>query len=84
MALDAKHGASLMLVAPSDRVVPDDDKFINTVEAAASTANNGQIVTFGIRPDRAETGYGWLELKAKPSDNFAPVAQVLSSFVEKV
>jgi len=83
VALEAKEGVSLMLVAPSDHVIPDADGFRATVQAAAPAALDGQIVTFGIRPDRAETGYGWLELTSKPSDDFAPVAQPLSSFVEK-
>ena len=83
VALDAKNGDSLMLVSPSDHVITDLERFRATVEAAIPTANEGQIVTFGIRPDRAETGYGWLELSAKLSDNFAAVAQPLSSFVEK-
>ena len=83
LALEAKKLDSLMLVAPSDHVISDADSFRATVQAAAPAALNGQIVTFGIRPDRAETGYGWLELTSKPSDDFAPVAQPLSSFVEK-
>ena len=83
VALDAKNGDSLMLVSPSDHVITDVERFRATVEAAIPTANEGQIVTFGIRADRAETGYGWLELPSKLSDNFAAVAQPLSSFVEK-
>ena len=83
VALDAQNGDSLMLVAPSDHVIPDAEKFRSTVEAATQTALEGQIVTFGIRPDRAETGYGWLELTAQPSNYFAPTPQPLSSFVEK-
>ena len=83
VALQAQNGDSLMLVAPSDHVIPDAEQFRSTVEAAAQTALDGQIVTFGIRPDRAETGYGWLELTAQPSVDFAPVAQPLKSFVEK-
>ena len=83
VALDAQKGNSLMLVSPSDHVITDAKRFRATVEAAIPTANQGQIVTFGILPDRAETGYGWLGLSSKLSDNFAPVAQPLSSFVEK-
>ena len=83
VALDAKNGASLMLVAPSDHVIPDAEHFRSTVQAAAKTSLDGQIVTFGIRPDRAETGYGWLELTALPSSDFAPEVQRLSSFIEK-
>lgn len=83
VVLEAKSGDSLMLIAPSDHVIPDAERFRQAVEAATPIACDGQIVTFGIRPDRAETGYGWLELSTKPSDDFAPVAQPLLSFVEK-
>lgn len=83
VALDDKNGDSLMLVAPSDHVIPEVEKFRSTVNAAAQNALAGQIVTFGILPDRAETGYGWLELIAKPSHDFASIPQPLSSFVEK-
>ena len=83
VALEAKEGESLMLVAPSDHVIPDAEGFRATVNAAVQTALQGQIVTFGIRPNRSETGYGWLELTSRPLDDFAPVPQPLSSFVEK-
>ena len=83
VALEAEDGDSLMLVAPSDHVIPDADAFRATVEAASSVALDGRIVTFGIRPDRPETGYGWLELTSKPKKDFLPIAQPLLSFVEK-
>lgn len=83
VALDAEHGDSLMLVAPSDHVIPDDEGFREAVQASAPTALAGQIVTFGIRPDRAETGYGWLELKTQISEGSPPTPQPLGSFVEK-
>ena len=83
VALEAKGGDSLMLVAPSDHVIPDADAFRATVEAASSAALDGRIVTFGIRPVRPETGYGWLELRSKPKRGFLPIAQPLLSFVEK-
>lgn len=83
VALESQNGDSLMLVAPSDHVIPDAEQFRSTVESAAQTARDGQIVTFGVRPDRAETGYGWLELTAPISSDFAPVTQRLASFVEK-
>jgi mannose-1-phosphate guanylyltransferase/mannose-6-phosphate isomerase len=83
LALDTESGNSLMLVAPSDHVIPDAEGFHKSVEAAVSAAWDGQIITFGIRPDRAETGYGWLELAEKHSKNCAPAPQALLSFVEK-
>ncbi|WP_341367464.1 mannose-1-phosphate guanylyltransferase/mannose-6-phosphate isomerase [Yoonia sp. BS5-3] len=71
----------LMLVAPSDHVIPDDALFTSTVEAAIPAALAGQLVTFGITPDRPETGYGYLELDAAPVDAGTPIP--LKSFVEK-
>src|SRR6056297_519208 len=62
LALEARNPGALMLVAPSDHVIPDADRFRDAVQAAVPTASAGQLVTFGIRPDRAEMGYGWLEL----------------------
>lgn len=71
-----------LLVAPSDHVIADVDAFRAAVDRALPAAHNGQIVTFGITPTHAETGYGWLE-PGKPgadTDN-APVP--LTRFVEK-
>ncbi len=82
LALEARTPEALMLVAPSDHVIPDADRFRAAVQAAAPAARAGQIVTFGIRPDRPETGYGWLELST-PTADFAPDPQPLRSFVEK-
>ena len=71
---------AMMLVAPSDHVIPDNDAFNAAVQAGARAAESGQLVTFGITPDRPETGYGYLELGAKPADG---VAQELKGFKEK-
>ncbi|GKY87553.1 mannose-1-phosphate guanylyltransferase/mannose-6-phosphate isomerase [Sinisalibacter aestuarii] len=72
----------LMLVAPSDHVVPDAPAFRAAVETGAEAARAGKLVTFGITPDHAETGYGYLELAEAP-DMSAPAAMDLLRFVEK-
>ena len=74
LALEARAPGALMLVAPSDHVIPDAARFRDAVQAAAPAASAGQLVTFGIRPDRPETGYGWLELST-PTPDFAPLPQ---------
>lgn len=79
--LAATDPEGMMLVAPSDHVIPDTDIFNATVAAAIPAAKAGQLVTFGISPDRPEIGYGYLELDAAPSGEAAPVP--LKSFVEK-
>jgi len=73
---------ALMLVAPSDHVVPDPAAFRAAIEAGVKSAQAGRIVTFGIRPSHAETGYGWLELAEAPAD-FTPRPLALQRFVEK-
>ena len=82
LLLDQTEPGALMIVAASDHVIPQDAQFRAAVLAAVPTAQSGQIVTFGIKPDRAETGYGWLEL-SQPTADFAPLAQPLRRFVEK-
>lgn len=82
LVLEARVPGALMLIAPSDHVIPDAERFRQAVAAASPAAREGRIVTFGIRPDRAETGYGWLELSEDAGD-FAPRPQPLIRFVEK-
>ncbi|WP_295530216.1 mannose-1-phosphate guanylyltransferase/mannose-6-phosphate isomerase [uncultured Thioclava sp.] len=72
----------LMLVAPSDHVVPDTKAFRAATLAGAEAARAGQLVTFGIKPTHAETGYGYLELAEDPRD-FAAQPLALRRFVEK-
>ncbi|MCC1482436.1 mannose-1-phosphate guanylyltransferase/mannose-6-phosphate isomerase [Roseibaca sp. Y0-43] len=74
---------SLVLVTPSDHVIPDPDRFRQTLLAGVPAARQGQLVTFGIKPDRAETGYGWLELNTSIDDLCHPVPLALQRFVEK-
>ncbi len=73
---------ALMLVAPSDHVIPDTAAFAATVQAAAPRAQSGDLVTFGITPTRPETGYGYLELAADANAG-ADTPQTLARFVEK-
>lgn len=51
-----------MLIAPSDHIVQDAAGFRNAVLSGKAACAAGELVTFGILPDRAETGYGYLEL----------------------
>lgn len=72
---------AVMLVAPSDHVVPDAAAFHTAVAKGLDAVAKGKLVTFGIKPDRAETGYGYLELAAKPDGDGAAID--LKKFVEK-
>ena len=78
--LQAQDDDALMLVAPSDHVVPDAAAFRTAVRAGEDRAKAGDLVTFGIEPTHAETGYGYLELDSAPVDG---QAVALRRFVEK-
>ncbi|VDC33915.1 mannose-1-phosphate guanylyltransferase/mannose-6-phosphate isomerase [Pseudogemmobacter humi] len=70
---------AIALVAPSDHAIPDEAAFQAAVARGLPALREGRLVTFGITPDRPETGYGYLELAAPAGED--PVA--LRRFVEK-
>jgi mannose-1-phosphate guanylyltransferase/mannose-1-phosphate guanylyltransferase/mannose-6-phosphate isomerase len=51
----------ILLVLPADHVVLQPEKFYEAVRQAAVLAEAGAVVTFGIKPTAAETGYGYIE-----------------------
>nr|WP_321455507.1 mannose-1-phosphate guanylyltransferase/mannose-6-phosphate isomerase [uncultured Cohaesibacter sp.] len=73
---------AMLLVAPSDHVVPDAAAFRAAVKIGEAAAKEGKLVTFGIKPTHAETGYGYLELAECLNDGAAR-AIGLERFVEK-
>lgn len=81
LSVFAKNPDSLMLIAPSDHVIATDGSFEKCVNAAIPAAQSGNLVTFGISPNRPETGYGYLELEHHPGESLDAVP--LKSFVEK-
>jgi len=80
LTLIAGDPQAVMLVLPSDHVIPDESLFRTAVEAALPSASAGNLVTFGIRPTRAETGYGYLQLS---QDTASEGPQPLKAFIEK-
>lgn len=71
----------LMLVMPSDHVMADVPAFLQAVAAATPAARDGALVTFGVTPDRAETGYGYIE--AGDAMSLHPDVRAVARFVEK-
>ena len=51
----------LMVVLPADHYIRDEEAFRATLGRGREAALNGYLVTFGIVPDRPETGYGYIE-----------------------
>jgi mannose-1-phosphate guanylyltransferase/mannose-6-phosphate isomerase len=68
----------ILLVLPADHVIGDVTAFQVAVSAGRVAAEDGQLVTFGVVPDRPETGYGYIRRMSGAGPCF-PVAE----FVEK-
>jgi mannose-1-phosphate guanylyltransferase / mannose-6-phosphate isomerase len=69
----------VLIVAAADHVIPDGAAYAHTMREAAHVAASGAIVVLGIRPTRAETGYGYVLGEADAGGGAARVQQ----FVEK-
>jgi mannose-1-phosphate guanylyltransferase / mannose-6-phosphate isomerase len=81
LALTATEPDPLMLVMPSDHTIGDPAAFAGAIERAAAAANAGALVSFGIAPQRAETGYGYIR-RGGELDGAGGVFAV-AEFVEK-
>src|SRR4030042_3325280 len=56
----------VLFISPSDHVIPDVEQFREHVKRAEAVAGKGYIVTFGIKPTRPETGYGYIKISKLP------------------
>ena len=68
----------LLLVLPADHVILDTAAFAAAVTAAIAAARDGRLVTFGVVPDKPETGYGYIA-RGEERGGWHPVER----FVEK-
>lgn len=77
--IQTKEDDPVILVVPSDHLIKNNEKFIETVKKGEKLAKEGYIVTFGIEPDYPETGYGYINILNEPIlDGFK-----VKEFVEK-
>lgn len=79
--LERKFGPqAAMLVLPADHLIRDEPQFQSAVDEARSLASRGYLVTFGVHPTHAETGYGYIRKATRiPNSGGHDVA----AFVEK-
>jgi len=61
LACLALEKEELVLVTPSDHLIKDEIEYKKVIEKAKELANDNNLVTFGITPTFAETGYGYIE-----------------------
>ncbi len=81
LAVAASDAKGLVLAAPADALVKDPAAFRDAIERARPAAEAGRLTTFGVRPSRPETGYGYIEAGAPLSN--APGVRAIARFVEK-
>ncbi|MCF7970873.1 MAG: mannose-1-phosphate guanylyltransferase/mannose-6-phosphate isomerase [Methylococcaceae bacterium] len=78
-ALAAKNPEDILLILPADHVIENIASFQEAVMKAGELAQQGFLVTFGIVPTAAETGYGYIK---RSHENIAEAFKV-AEFVEK-
>lgn len=85
-ALAATRGGAdpVLLVMPADHTIRDELAFRSAVADAYLIARQGAVVTFGIVPNKAETGYGYIRMgDAHMATEVSSRAYRLDGFVEK-
>ncbi|WP_026967553.1 mannose-1-phosphate guanylyltransferase [Algoriphagus terrigena] len=70
-----------LIVTPSDQLILQENRFIATIRKAVDAAQvKGRLITLGIRPNRADTGYGYIQyLESEDGDS----AMKVKTFTEK-
>ncbi len=81
LMLAAEDPDAVMLLLPSDHHIARGEVFLHAVDRAAVAAEAGWLVTFGITPSRAETGYGYIAQGPALTD--CPGCHRVARFVEK-
>ncbi len=80
--LQARDPDALMLVQPSDHVIDTPADFHRAVMRGLPAAQAGRLVTFGIKPVRPDTGYGYIQ-GSDPLDGIDDGVLGVDRFVEK-
>jgi mannose-1-phosphate guanylyltransferase len=81
----AAEPEDLLFVTPSDHLIGDDKNYFEKVERAFQLADEGNIVTFGLKPTHPETGFGYIEVQNEEVLSFRekPDLETAKSFLNK-
>jgi mannose-1-phosphate guanylyltransferase/mannose-6-phosphate isomerase len=69
-ARDRVGADATLLILPADHLIRDLDAFVADAQRAAALAQDGWLVTFGVRPTHPETGFGYIRMGASIDDAF--------------
>lgn len=73
-----KDPNAVMAILPSDHVIFKEEKFLEVINTAVEGADEHELITIGIEPNRPETGYGYIQFL----DSDSPLKKV-KTFTEK-
>lgn len=73
----------IVFICPSDHIIRPDNKFAAYLRLAEEIAKKDCIVTFGIKPSRPETGYGYIKVRSEKSEVRSEGFFEVERFVEK-
>jgi len=83
MASSHQDPDPILLVMPADHLIRDEREFRSLIASGCQIASSGKVVTFGIVPDKPETGYGYIRKGDFISNSGSKSAFLLEAFVEK-
>ncbi len=69
LTVENKAPGAMMMLLPSDHVILHSDRFHEAARTAAEAASQGALVTFGVQPDKPETGYGYIKRGEEVGEN---------------
>ena len=75
----------ILFVTPSDHMIKDEQEYNKSIHRAITIAKKGFLVTFGIKPEYPETGYGYIESNKEDVISFRekPDYKTAVSFIEQ-
>ncbi|MDR1417072.1 MAG: mannose-1-phosphate guanylyltransferase, partial [Prevotellaceae bacterium] len=80
----AKMSDATVVVAPSDHLIMNEPEFIRVVEQAIHEAETGKnLITIGIKPNRPETGYGYIQVAESAENSAGKEVRRVKTFIEK-
>jgi len=82
--IKTKNPLANLIVAPSDHLILKEEEFLRQIEKGITFVNeNDALLTLGIKPNRAEVGYGYIQIKNKVDFNGFDNLFKVKTFTEK-
>ncbi len=82
--IKTKNQDANLIVAPSDHIILKEEEFVRQIEKGLQFAKeNDALLTLGIKPNRPETGYGYIQVKKRVKFNELSNLYKVKTFTEK-